>query len=365
MAVFPIAKKQFRLYIMRAGKGVTFTGSRIGKRMKRPDKAFAMTRYLEEQLLAGAYSSGARMPSLRTLMRKFGVSYGTARRGMFYLCEKYPGIGKESGRGTYFTPEREQSTPAGNTSIIVFCEEKYFSSAGLYFSALKGITSAAQKEGVRIKSMIFDRSVHDAAYMRELTSGYDGAILLWQYDAVYQELDLKVPAVGIMMENSFDGSVSTVDLDPCLAAKLAVRYFKEHGIKTVKILSSMNNAFLLRGKIFAMLAAEEGIRCFAPVEECTSYRAGTGYLFTSDEWAHAACLKYQESCGRALAAEHRIMGMDGKQLLLPEYSRFPTVAVDWEQIGAAAYNECTARIRDPRLAAKKIFLSGWFVNYPE
>jgi DNA-binding LacI/PurR family transcriptional regulator len=76
-------------------------------------------------------------------------------------------------------------------------------------------------------------------------------------------------------------------------------------------------------------------------------------------------LKYKQDTGRALPEDHVIMGMDGKQLLLPEYSRFPTVAVDWEQIGVAAYNECMTRIRNPRLTAKKIFLSGWFVNYPE
>ena len=334
--------------------------------MKSPDKAFAMIKYLEEQLLAGAYSSGARMPSLRTLMRKFSISYGTARRGMLHLYEKYPGINRESGRGTYFLPGEKVSVHAENTpSIIVFCEEKYSFSAGLYFSALKGISSSAEKEGTLVKSVIFDRSSRDAAAMRELAAGHDGAILLWQYDAVYSELDLKVPAVGIMMENSFDGSVSVVDLDPHLAAQLAVRYFKERRIRHVKILSSMNNAFLLRGKVFSMLAAEEGIRSSAPVEEITAFRSGTGYLFTSDEWAHAACLKYKQDTGRALPEDHVIMGMDGKQLLLPEYSRFPTVAVDWEQIGVAAYNECMTRIRNPRLTAKKIFLSGWFVNYPE
>ena len=114
-----------------------------------------------------------------------------------------------------------------------------------------------------------------------------------------------------------------------------------------------------------MLAAEEGIRCSKPVTEVRNYRSGTGYLFTSDNWAHSACMRYRAQTGRDLVADHVIMGMDGKQFLQPGFSRFPTVAVDWEQIGVAAFRECMARITAPTLAAKKIFLTGWFVNYPD
>ena len=333
--------------------------------MKKSDKAFSMICYLEEQLLAGAYSSGQRMPSLRALMRKFGISYGTARRGMLYLYEKYTGISKETGRGTYFTPADCENGRQGEHSIVVCGDEQYATASCLYYSALRGIISSAESAGVRIEKVMLKSDFCDVAALREITSHYSGAILLGQYDAVFSRLDLPVPAVGVMMENSFDGAVSVVDLDPYLTAKLAVRYFLERKIKNVKILSSMNNAFLLRGKIFAMLAAEHGIRCSSPVTKIRNYRAGTGYFFTSDTWANIACQKYRETTGRELAADHVIMGADGKQLLQPGYSRFPTVAVDWEQIGVTAFRECIERINDPLRTAKKIFLTGWFVNYPE
>ena len=334
--------------------------------MKRPDKAFTMIKYLEDQLLTGAFDSGQRIPSLRTLMRKFGISYGTARRGMTYLYEKYPDISKEKGRGTYFKPGYSQRGKGSEElSIVVCCNELHRNTSGLYLSALKGIISAAEKENVRIEKVMQEKNSFDAGTLRQLTERYSGAILLGQYDAFCSSLEFSVPAVGVMMENSYEGAVSVVDLDPYLSAKLAVRYFMERNIKSVKILSSMNNAFVLRGRIFAMVAGEQGIRCSKPVTEVRSYRPGTGYFFTSDNWAHSACLRYREQTGRELVADHVIMGMDGKQFLQPGFSRFPTVAVDWEQIGTAAFNECMARISMPSLAAKKIFLTGWFVNYPD
>ena len=335
--------------------------------MHRPDKAFAMTQYLEERLLAGAYSSGQRMPSLRSLMNRFRISYGTARRGMLYIQERFADIIKETGRGTYFKPGDGAggSTERKKCSIVVCCNDRLPTPFGLYYTAFKGIVSSAEADSVHVEKVMLAPDFNDAVALRELTSRYTGAILLGQYDAIFSRLELPVPAVGVMMENSFDGSISVVDLDPYLTAKLAVRYFQEHGIRNVKILSSMNNAFMLRGKIFAMLAREQGIRCPRPVKQVRSYREGTGYFFTSDNWAHTACLNYREATGRDLVSDHVIMGADGKQLLQPGFSRFPTVAVDWEQIGVAAYHECIARINNPSLAAKKIFVTGWFVNYPE
>ncbi|MBQ7693651.1 MAG: GntR family transcriptional regulator [Lentisphaeria bacterium] len=333
--------------------------------MRKPDKAFAMINYLEDQLLAGAYTAGQRMPSLRALMRKFQVSYGTARRGMGWLYERYPDISRETGRGTYFTPAAKSGAENGGRTIAVCRGERSIAPSGLYVSALNGIISAAKKESVNIEVIPPKPELRDAGSLRELTSHFSGVILLGQYDALFPRLEFSVPAVGVMMENSFDGQVSVVDLDPYLSAKIAVRYFLDRGLRRVKILSSMNNAFVLRGKIFAMLAAEQGIRCSKPVAEVRSYAPDTGYFFTSDNWAHSACLRYRERTGRDLTADHVIMGVDGKQLLLPNFSRFPTVAVDWEQVGIAAFNECLARINNPALAAKKIFLTGWFVNYPE
>ena len=335
--------------------------------MNKPDKAFHMIKYIEDQLLAGAYATGQRIPSLRTLMRKFGISYGTARRGMEYLYNKYPNISKEKGRGTYYQVDKNSniSSTTSDISIIVCCNDFRINSSGLYYSAFNGIISSAEKESVKIEKYFHEKNNSDASKLREITRNYSGAILLGQYDAYLSRLDLPVPAVGVMMENSFDGAISVVDLDPYLTAKLAVRYFLDKNINKVKILSSMNNAFIFRGKIFAMCAKEHGIKCSIPVTHVRNYQRDTGYFFTSDNWAHIACLNYKEQTGRNLEEDFAIMGVDGKQFLQPEYSRFPTVAVDWEQIGITAFRECMTRIANPSLASKKIFLNGWFVNYPE
>jgi DNA-binding LacI/PurR family transcriptional regulator len=283
--------------------------------MNKPDKAFQMIKYIEDQLLAGAYATGQRIPSLRTLMRKFGISYGSARRGMDYLHSKYPNICKEKGRGTYFQVNNNNNTSSTNSdiSIVVCCNDLRVNTSGLYYSAFNGIISSAEKESVKIEKYFHEKDNSDASKLREITGNYSGAILLGQYDAYLSRLDLPVPAVGVMMENSFDGAISVVDLDPYLTAKLAVRYFQDRNIKNVKILSSMNNAFILRGKIFALFAQEHGIKCSKPVTTVRNYKPNTGYFFTSDNWAQTACLTYKEQTGRNLEEDFVIMGVDAKQ----------------------------------------------------
>jgi|GEM_PF-5812338 len=55
--------------------------------MRKPDKAFAMINYLEDQLLAGAYTAGQRMPSLRARCGNFRSPMGPpgASSGGYFL----------------------------------------------------------------------------------------------------------------------------------------------------------------------------------------------------------------------------------------------------------------------------------------
>jgi hypothetical protein len=50
--------------------------------------------------------------------------------------------------------------------------------------------------------------------------------------------------------------------------------------------------------------------------------------------------------------------MDGKQLIDPDFHRFPSIVIDWKKIGEIAFKECVTRIDDVSAMPKNIMLSG-------
>lgn len=325
---------------------------------KRPDKASKMISYLEERIVGGVYSAGDRLPSIRSLMRKFNLTYGTARRGINYLLGKTGKVEKVPCKGIYFHVRPENPSPESGRTLAIFhspTQEK----SGLYYTALKSISAHAEKDGFSLR--LFPLAPADAteALIRRNSSGCDGILFLQEYDSVLNSLRIQIPSVGIMMENSFNGTISTVNLDYWSAAEMAVDYFMRHKIRTVLISGSREQVYLKRGRTFAMLWKEKGFRCRTLSAAPGSFRKGIGYFFTSDSWAHSCSVFYKEKTGHMLSEDHIIMSMDGKQLLTPVFHHFPSIVVNWESIGTAAYLECVSRINDPGLPPKKIYLRGW------
>ena len=56
--------------------------------MNRPPVASEMIDYISARVFAGNYRPGSRIPSVRALMRRFNLSYGSALNGISYLCER-------------------------------------------------------------------------------------------------------------------------------------------------------------------------------------------------------------------------------------------------------------------------------------
>ncbi len=332
--------------------------------LRKPDKAAKMISYLEERLIAGVYSPGDRLPSLRFLMRKFNLSYGTVQRGVEYLLARTGRLEKQPCRGLYCRrdePESGGGIPGQGITLGIFYSPRQ-QKPGLYYTALKSISSHARRDQCRLKMIPLFQTDATEEFMQEQARGCSGVILLQEYDAVLDTLRLPVPVVGIMMENSYNGTISTVNLDFWSSAEMAVQYFHKHKCKTVMICGSHEEVYTRRGLAFAMLWKKNGHTCKQVHSFPRVYRADAGYLFTSDSWANQAAEKFQKQYGRALSEEHCILGMDGKQLLTPGFHHFPSIAVNWELIGAAAYCQCLERIRHPDLPAQKIYLNGWFLN---
>ncbi len=330
--------------------------------MQRPDKAAKMIDYLEERLVSGYYSSGDRLPSVRSLMRRFDLSYGTVRRGIDYLNRRSNIVEKIPSRGIYFKALPETTLPQKHVKLAVFVRTNK-SDNGMYYTAFKAVSELAATAEYSVKSVPLDIGSATPLAINRESEGCDGIIFLQEYDAAIQSLRVTIPAVGIMIENCYNGGISTVNLDFWSAAEIAVEYFMSHGIRRVVISGSREPVFAKRGQMFAMMWKEYGFKCsFVDTGAPIKFRKGTGYLFTSDNMAHFRSMDYQKLTGRQLAMDHVIMGMDGKQLMIPEFHHFPTVAVNWQNIGAVAFEECAARIRNPALPPKRIYIKGRFVE---
>jgi hypothetical protein len=63
------------------------------------------------------------------------------------------------------------------------------------------------------------------------------------------------------------------------------------------------------------------------------------------------------SGGRRLQDDYRIIAVDGKRFIDADFDIFPTIAVDWQEIGMAAFEECLALIEYPG-RRRRIWLPG-------
>ena len=340
--------------------------------MVKPEKAKQLIDYLEERLVAGQYSAGSKIPSVRRLADKFKISYGTALRGIDYLCE-YGKFEKVPNRGIFV---RKSPRVANNNKIrrIAIFMEPYVTEAhqGMCYTAFLGMQELALKTGFTfmVNPLMVDNATEDMIY--EMSNGAEGIILLNEYDLNIKQLKPKVPVVGVLVDNSYNGSISTVNLDAWSAARMAADFFESKKLKRVVIISSFKPVFVARGITFAALWRERGFECELITEygnEEIDYDKNCGYLFTSDQRAQDHSLEFMERSGVELAEKFTILGMDGKQLIDPSFHRFPSIAVNWKAIGEIAFNECLNRINNPAsipqnisLTGKKVFLEKSNIN---
>jgi DNA-binding LacI/PurR family transcriptional regulator len=329
--------------------------------MTKPEKAKKLIDYLEERLISGQYSAGSKIPSVRRLADKFDISYGTALRGIDYLCEQGK-FEKISHRGVFVCERPVIKTNNKIKRIAVFMEP-YVTEihCGMCHTAFLGMQESALKSGYTF--MVNPLMVNDATpkLIEEMSKGADGVILLNEYDLHLKELKLNIPVVGVLVDNSFNGTISTINLDPWSAAKMAADFFESQGLKKVAIISSYKPVFVTRGRAFATIWRERAYEYdlnFERKHEEINFDKKCGYLFTSDQYVQNHSEKFKEKTGHILAEKHTILGMDGKQLIDPNFHRFPSIAINWKNIGEIAFNECLNRIANPTLPPKNITLTG-------
>ncbi|MGE4565009.1 MAG: GntR family transcriptional regulator [Victivallaceae bacterium] len=332
---------------------------------RKPIIAEPLIDYIRAQIVCGSYPPGSQIPSIRRLAAKFEISYGAAIRGVDYLVEAGL-LNKSAQRGVFvnFPPNPAAASAARRCIGIVIVNPELVSS-GMFYTALRAIESAALTGGyaLLVEPLNVDEYPIDERWNR-VNQTCSAVIILQEIDQSWQQLPFTIPVVGVLVENDYEGTITTVGIDPFNIAERAAVFFLRNGVKEVEIISVDKPVYNRRGKIFAERFSEAGqITAWHTSSSkhptVIDYRPDRGYFFTSDNTYHYCAEAYAASRGGKLPAELAVvLAVDGKSLVCPWLHRCPTIAVDWSEVGRIAFEECERLILSKPRGPRRIYLPG-------
>ncbi|MGE4565801.1 MAG: GntR family transcriptional regulator [Victivallaceae bacterium] len=324
-----------------------------------------LVRYLKIQLSTGVFPAGSRMPSVRQLMARFGLSYGVVRRTLKdfaaeKLLESVPNQG-------YFVKKIETGNKHKNRIGVItpVFPERYVAYPGLVLTALQSIEKYALSLGYALLEIPVVSGRELAGRSVELAALCDGLIVLKEIDLHLNEFPLELPASGILLNNDFGGKISVIEIDPFNAAYQAVRFFTARRRRKVVIFTSTLPVLWHRCKIFEYQWRHSGGEAELRVCDIDGFEAGytfnreDGYFFAEDSHYELYARDYFNRFNRELYDfTSHLLSVDGKNLMIPDYRKIPTIAADWKQLGSTAFEEVAARINNPLRSARRIYLPG-------
>lgn len=316
-------------------------------------KGKQMIQDIEFKIICGGYGPGEKIPSLRQLMARFGVSMNTARRGIESLTEKGL-LTFRHGSGTYVAERRKLPANCRITvlSVPYSPQTSLTSFAGL---ALNGVQDAAKSSTFRIHHHPCFLHELDDRLLEKLSAECDGLILLGGYDAILKAPKLHTAAVGLAIHNSYGGAFSLIDLDPIRAAELAVDFFLRNRKDHVAIVSRDRANFRFRGDIFRSLFPG---RTVVFREHAEQFDTALGYLYLYGADAAGDAQRFQEHYNRRLCDAHTILCIDGSPMFSGHTELgIPSIAINWRDAGVLAAEECLRRITNPGTVSRRIYLS--------
>lgn len=333
-------------------------------RMKLPEKARKMVAYLQEQICVGAYRPGTKLPSIRDFEEQFSISYTSAMRGIDYLCsiglaEKYPRSGvfvkKADGKGGELN----------NCKIALFVSGgELRKTQSIYSTVFLGIQGFAEEN--RSSLLLNYMSVPEAKEEKivEMSKGADALIFMAEYDDTLESLSIGIPAVGVCMHKSLSGNLSIVDIDPYQVAELAAEYYRRHKLDEIVIVSreDIPLAYRNREEVFADLWRKCGGKVESAIlSDKLKPCDGRGYFFSTSSLLQVCSENILRDTGKILADQAVVLGVDGKNIINPEFHRAPSIALDWQTAGRCAMEECMYRIKNKGSLPKRIYLPGRLV----
>ncbi len=344
--------------------------------MKKSEAATNLIDYIDAQIMAGIYPPGTKLPSLRSLARKFRISYSTALRGINYL-EEQGKLRKSPQSGVYVLSPvgQEAHHPEGDRCIAVITPRgDWFDEnmPGIFHSALTTIKSLILSYNYSLLIMPQPLRGIPPEMLERINRLCSGVILMKEIDEEMTEMPLTVPAVAILTENDYNGKLSIVGLDPFNAAYQALGYFRERGVSRLHLVVFDAPVYRTRALLLENLWRENGGEIVArsifrrgEIPRLRPVVKNCGYFFTSDNLLYSCVEHFRQHTGTNLPDTCPVLAVDGKSLVMPWNMRMPTIAVDWKQIGRLAFAECLARIENPLHTPRRIYLPGTLVNRQE
>jgi DNA-binding LacI/PurR family transcriptional regulator len=302
------------------------------------------------------------LPSVRRLATKFKLSFGTAYRAIHTLIER--GLLEQRGTSGLFIKSRRVSPDGGAGRVAVILGPALSVTTGLFHAAFLGIESAAARAGLQLEIHHVALDKLNADKLRSIAAVTDGILLFGEYDAYLREFPvLPCPVVALQFASSWNGMISTVNIDIYDMAVTAAQYFSEldRVLRKITVYSSPKPIFVARAQAFESRWRSLGGRCEIQLgypQDIAAYEKDCGFFFTSDHWLQNAAADYRQAHGTALTDDFVVLGVDGKQFLDPDFFRFPTISVDWRRMGEITFAELRRRMAEPEAGARCISICG-------
>ena len=328
----------------------------------------SMVNYIETMIASGQYPSGSKLPSLRELEQKFGISFNSVRRGIEELAAKGL-IESHHGSGNYVVERtRRKMVPAnGFRKLAVFLETDNFDSS-YCAQALNGAKEYAENNNIALMLNFSSIGTITEEFVTSRAEGCDAALFLGCYDLRLRRMPIAIPAVGLSMHNTYNGMLSAFELDPLQAAEIACRFFSERKCRRVKVISHDLPVHKWRGKVFLENWSNFGeaeIQLLHDYVQADCSESDCGYYFVSGTDYDIAAKCFTEMTGGKLVQERMVLSVDGKSLFVPGYDPVNTIYLDWKNAGRMALEECIRRLAIPGAGAQRIYLNCQLKEVPE
>ena len=192
----------------------------------RHNRTAELRRFLQTQLDAHVWTAGGELPSFRSFSQKFGLGYGAVQRVMreFHQAGKLEIIPR---RGCFV-----RKTESGDGRPVGILVPDNMMPGGFIETALKAIEKYAVRIGYPlriIRTREMDLTENNLIEIRSLSA----AVLLGEYDVLaIRKLPEDVPLAGMLLQDDFAGTASTVELDPFQSAEFAADFFRKKAFAT-------------------------------------------------------------------------------------------------------------------------------------
>lgn len=339
--------------------------------MRECGKTGELRRYLNSQLATRIYLPGSPIPSVRLLMKRFSLGYGTVRRVLQELCRE--GLLESVPRSGFVVSRGAPGNRNHGHRIGVLIPEHPFSREGvpgLVLATLDAIIKYAARFDYEIIEIPLDE-FDEFNRFSETINCCDALIVLTELDAKHQKIDFEGPMSGMLLNNDFNGRISVIEIDPFNIAQQAIEYFRRNRVAKVTIFGNSLPVLRNRGKIFEYQwryaggeAVDRMIDTRFGMVENFPFQTGEGYFFTEDDQYRNYADDYALRTGGDLARDHCVLGVGGKGLMVPGFPSCPTIAVSYQQMGLTVFEEVILRLNNPLRGARRIFLCG-VLKYPE